>query len=76
MKLRTVSGRVRLRVKIGYSQQRRRWLNPIRQIWQMAPSQQVSPELQARSARRRRWFPPMKARWKRPGAGVVPSAMI
>ena len=48
MKLRTVSGRVHLRVKIGYSQARRRWLNPIRQIWQMAPYQQVSPELQAR----------------------------
>ncbi len=48
MNLRTVSGRVHLRVKIGYSQQRRRWLNPIRQIWQMAPYQQVSPELQAR----------------------------
>jgi hypothetical protein len=48
MKLRTVSGMVHLRVKIGYSQGQRRWLNPIRQRWALAPYQQVSPELQAR----------------------------
>jgi hypothetical protein len=48
MKLRTVSGMVRLRVKIGYSQAQRRRLNPIRQSWTLAPYQQVSPELQAR----------------------------
>jgi hypothetical protein len=30
MKLRTVSGRIDLRVKIGYSQEQRRWLNPIK----------------------------------------------
>jgi hypothetical protein len=48
MKLRTVSGMVHLRVKIGHSQQQRRWLNPIRLSWVLAPYQQVSPELQAR----------------------------
>ena len=48
MKLRTVSGAVHLRVKVGYSQGQRRWLNPIRQGWALAPYQQVSPELQAR----------------------------
>ena len=48
MKLRTVSGMVHLRVKIGHSQQQRRWLNPIRRSWVLAPYQQVSPELQAR----------------------------
>lgn len=48
MTLRTVSGVVRLRVKIGYSQTQRRRVNPIRQSWALAPYQQVSPELQAR----------------------------
>lgn len=48
MTLRTVSGTVRLRVKTGYSQRQRRWLNPIRQGWDLQPYQQVSPELQAR----------------------------
>lgn len=48
MKLRTVVGCISLRVKIGYSQLSRRWLNPIRQSWAMKPYQQVSPELQAR----------------------------
>jgi hypothetical protein len=48
MKLRTVSGLVRLRVRVGYSQKKRRWINPARQRWGLAPYQQVSPELQAR----------------------------
>ena len=48
MKLRTVVGTLRLRVQIGYCQQKRRWLNPLRQHWAMQPYQQVSPELQAR----------------------------
>lgn len=48
MKLRTVNGAVDLRVKVGYSQKKRRWLNPIRLQWSLQPYQQVSPELQAR----------------------------
>jgi hypothetical protein len=48
MKLRTVSGVVGLRVKIGCSQPQRRWVNPLRQSWALAPCQQVGPELQAR----------------------------
>jgi len=48
MKLRTVSGLVGLRVRVGYSQKKRRWINPARQRWGLAPYQQVSPELQAR----------------------------
>lgn len=48
MKLRTVPGVVRLRVRVGYSQKKRRWVNPARQRWGLAPYQQVSPELQAR----------------------------
>jgi hypothetical protein len=48
MNLRTVAGIVRLRVRIGYSQQRGRWVNPAREAWGLKPHQQVSPELQAR----------------------------
>ena len=48
MKMRTVAGTVNLRVKVGYSQRKRRWLNPIRLQWGLKPYQQVSPELQAR----------------------------
>lgn len=46
--LRTVAGPVRLRVRIGYSQGQRCWVNPVREAWGLAPYQQVSPELQAR----------------------------
>src|ERR1039458_2692145 len=48
MKLRTVSGMVHFGRKNGNSKQQRRWLNPIRLSWALAPYQQVSPELQAR----------------------------
>ena len=48
MNLRTVAGIVRLRVRIGYCQQRGRWVNPARAAWGLKPHQQVSPELQAR----------------------------
>lgn len=48
MKLRTVCGWVRLRARVGYSQAMRRWVNPVRGHWGLAPYQRVSPELQAR----------------------------
>ena len=48
MTLRTVTGSLRFRVKVGYSQKQRTWINPIREIWGLQPYQQVSPELQAR----------------------------
>ena len=49
MKLLTVVGLIlQLRVKVGYSQKKRRWLNPIRLQWGLQPYQQVSPELAAR----------------------------
>lgn len=48
MTLRTVAGTVGLRVRVGYSQARRRWINPAREAWGLEPYQQVSPELQAR----------------------------
>lgn len=48
MSVRTVAGRVRLRVRIGYSQGRCRWVNPLREAWGLEAYQQVSPELQAR----------------------------
>jgi hypothetical protein len=51
MNLRTVAGVVRLRVRIGYSQKKRGWVNPARQVWGLAPYQQVSPELQCRVCR-------------------------
>jgi hypothetical protein len=46
--LKTVAGVVKLRVRIGYSQRKRRWVNRVRHTWGLAPYQQVSPELQAR----------------------------
>jgi hypothetical protein len=48
MKLRVVVGTICLRVRVGYSQKKRRWLNPIRLQWGLKPYQQVSPELEAR----------------------------
>jgi len=48
LRLRTVSGSVRLRVRTGYSAQEGRWVHPVRESWGLAPYQQVSPELQAR----------------------------
>ncbi len=48
MILRTVAGTVRMRVRIGYSQAKRRWVNPVREAWGLQAYQQVSPELQAR----------------------------
>jgi hypothetical protein len=48
MSVRTVAGLVRLRVRIGYSQRRGRWVNPLREAWGLEAYQQVSPELQAR----------------------------
>ena len=49
MKLMTVVGTIlHLRVKVGYSQKKRRWFNPIRLQWGLKPYQQVSPELEAR----------------------------
>ncbi len=48
MKLRLVVGAIGLRVRVGYSQKKRRWLNPIRQKWGLKPYQQVSPELEVR----------------------------
>lgn len=48
MKLRMVVGTFGLRVKVGYSQKKRQWINPIRQKWRLKPYQQVSPELEAR----------------------------
>lgn len=43
-----MSGLVGLRARVGCSQKKRRWINPARQRWGLAPYQQVSPELQAR----------------------------
>ena len=48
LKLRTVNGTVRLRVRVGYSASAGRWVHPVREAWGLAPHQQVSPELQAR----------------------------
>ena len=48
MKLRTVLGVVGLRVRIGYSGERRKWVNPVRQTWGLLAHQQLSPELQSR----------------------------
>lgn len=48
LQLDTVVGRVRLRVRHGYSTAQGRWICPARQHWGLEPYARKSPELQAR----------------------------
>jgi hypothetical protein len=67
MKLRTVPGMVRLRVRIGYSQKKRGWVNPARQTWGLARYQHCRLEC----ARRRPLLLLTKVRWNWPLVGIV-----
>lgn len=46
----TVTGRVQLRVTVGWSESLSCWVNPVRQAWGLEAYQRASPELQARLA--------------------------
>jgi len=48
LQLDTVVGRVKLRVRHGYSPTQGRWICPARQQWGLAPYERKSPDLQAR----------------------------
>src|SRR5512135_3845904 len=50
LRLLTVSGVIKLRVRHSYSPTLRQWVCPARQAWGLKPYQRVSPELESRLA--------------------------
>ena len=48
LKIMTCSGVIELKTWRGYSVALKRWVNPVRHRWGLAPKQRVSPELQSR----------------------------